>query len=52
MCPAPNSSNRMGIKLPKWTNLLLKKIEELTLYTIALNKEVEVLKAELAKGGK
>jgi len=30
-------------------DLLLRKVEELTLYTIELNKQVEALKAELAK---
>ena len=50
--PGAKQFKQDGYKVAEMDNLLLKKIEELTLYTIALNKEVEVLKAELAKGGK
>ena len=36
-----------GIDLSEMNALLLKKVEELTLYVIDLNKEVQTLKAEL-----
>jgi len=36
-------------KVAEMDDLLLRKVEELTLYTIELNKQVEALKAELAK---
>jgi len=50
--PSSEQIKQNGYKVVEMDNLLLKKVEELTLYTIALNKQVEALKAELAKGGK
>ncbi len=38
-----------GIELGEMNKLLLQKIEELTLYTIELNKEVKALKAQINK---
>jgi len=38
-----------GYKVGEMDNLLLKKVEELTLYIIALNKKVEQLEQEVKK---
>lgn len=40
-----------GLDLGKMNGLLLKKVEELTLYTIQLQKEVEALKKEVRESG-
>lgn len=47
--PSANEFRKNGYKMVEMDNLLLKKIEELTLYTIELNKQVEYLKEELSK---
>jgi hypothetical protein len=47
--PSAADMKQNGYKVVQMDNLLLKKIEELSLYTIELNKQVESLKAELSK---
>jgi hypothetical protein len=47
--PSANEIEKNGYKVVEMDNLLLKKVEELTLYTIALNKKLEATEAELAK---
>lgn len=42
--PSANDVENNGIELGEMNKLLLQKIEELTLYIISLNKEVELLK--------
>lgn len=46
---APASETSQGIELSKFNTLLLQKVEELTLYTIELNKQVETLKAKISE---
>lgn len=43
---APASETEKGINVGEFNETLLRKIEELTLYIIQINKEVEALKAE------
>ncbi len=53
--PSAKEIEANGYKVAEMDNLLLKKIEELTLYTLELNKQLEDTKAELEKmknGGK
>jgi hypothetical protein len=45
--PSAKEVEAKGIDLGDMNRLLLQKIEELTLYTIELNKQVEQLKAEI-----
>jgi hypothetical protein len=47
--PSAKEFKENGYKVAQMDDLLLRKVEELTLYTIELNKQVEALKAELAK---
>jgi hypothetical protein len=47
--PSATDVKENGHKLLEMDNTLLRKVEELTLYTIELNKQMEALKAELAK---
>ncbi len=47
--PSAKEFKENGYKVGQMDDLLLRKVEELTLYTIELNKQVEALKAELAK---
>jgi hypothetical protein len=42
--PSAKTVEEKGIELGEMNKLLLQKIEELTLYVIALNKEIENLK--------
>jgi len=44
--PSANTVEENGIELGEMNKLLLQKIEELTLYVIALNKEIENLKKD------
>lgn len=44
--PSADHVEQNGINVGEMNKLLLQKIEELTLYVIALNKEIEVLKAK------
>jgi hypothetical protein len=50
--PSAKQFKEDGYKVAEMNSLLLQKVEELSLYVIALNKQVEELKAEMAKGGK
>lgn len=45
--PSAEEVEENGIELGEMNKLLLQKIEELTLYTIELKKEVEMLKAKI-----
>ncbi|QYJ67485.1 hypothetical protein [Flavobacterium litorale] len=45
--PSAKEVEENGIELGEMNKLLLQKIEELTLYTIELNKQVQELKAEI-----
>ncbi|KAF2516898.1 hypothetical protein E0W68_11830 [Flavobacterium salilacus subsp. salilacus] len=47
--PSAQEVEENGIELGEMNKLLLQKIEELTLYTIEMNKQVQELKAELNK---
>ncbi len=47
--PSAAEVEEKGIELGEMNKLLLQKIEELTLYTIELNKEVQTLKNQLNK---
>jgi N-formylglutamate amidohydrolase len=47
--PSENEVKENGINLGEMNAKLLQKIEELTLYTIAQQKEIEELKAEMVK---
>jgi hypothetical protein len=47
--PSAQEFKENGYKVGQMDDLLLRKVEELTLYAIELNKQVEALKAELAK---
>jgi hypothetical protein len=47
--PSANEVKQNGYKLADMDNTLLKKVEELTLYVIELNKQLESTKAELLK---
>ncbi|MCR5861932.1 hypothetical protein LRS05_07185 [Flavobacterium sp. J372] len=47
--PSAKEVEANGIELGEMNKLLLQKIEELTLYTIELNKEVQALKSQLNK---
>jgi uncharacterized small protein (DUF1192 family) len=47
--PSANQVKKDGYKMVEMDNLLLKKVEELSLYVIALNKKLEATEAELAK---
>lgn len=44
--PSAKDVEKNGIELGEMNKLLLQKIEELTLYIIKLNKEVQILKAK------
>lgn len=44
--PAANEVQKNGVELGKMNTLLLQKIEELTLYIIELQKEVNILKSK------
>lgn len=43
--PSQEDVNREGVNLVEMDGLLLKKVEELTLYVIELQKQIEILKA-------
>jgi len=45
--PSANEVEQQGIELGEMNKMLLEKIEELTLYMINLNKEIETLKKQL-----
>lgn len=47
--PSAKEVEANGIELGEMNKLLLQKIEELTLYTIELNKEVQALKTQINK---
>lgn len=47
--PSASEVEEKGIELGEMNKLLLQKIEELTLYIITLNKEVEQLKEQIKK---
>lgn len=47
--PSANEVKKNGMDLGEFQNLLLQKVEELTLYVIQLNKENEALKIEVEK---
>jgi hypothetical protein len=47
--PSAKEVEEKGIELGEMNKLLLQKIEELTLYTIELNKQVQELKGQLNK---
>jgi hypothetical protein len=47
--PSAKEIESNGYKVAEMDNLLLKKIEELTLYTLELNKQLNATKAELEK---
>ncbi|OYQ33023.1 hypothetical protein CHU92_13970 [Flavobacterium cyanobacteriorum] len=47
--PSAKEVEAKGIELGEMNKLLLQKIEELTLYTIELNKELKILKEQLNK---
>lgn len=47
--PSAKDIKANGYNVAEMDNLLLKKIEELTLYTLELNKQLEATKAELEK---
>ena len=44
--PSANDIKENGMQLGEMNKLLLQKIEELTLYIIEMNKEIEKLKAK------
>jgi len=44
--PSEKDVRQQGLELGKMNALLLKKVEELTLYMISMKKEIEQLKAE------
>jgi hypothetical protein len=52
--PSATEFKQNGYKVGQMDDLLLRKVEELTLYTISLSKQLEEVKTELAKvkGGK
>jgi len=45
--PSAKEMEKNGIQLGEMNMLLLKKIEELTLYTIEMNKKMEEMKKEI-----
>ncbi len=47
--PSANEVEEKGIELGEMNKLLLQKIEELTLYTIELKKELDILKMKIDK---
>lgn len=47
--PSEKELQRTDVSLGELNALLLKKIEELTIYTVELNKEIQLLKTELNK---
>jgi hypothetical protein len=47
--PSAGEVKQNGYKVAEMNNTLLKKVEELTLYVIELNKQLEATKTELAK---
>lgn len=47
--PSALEVEEKGIELGEMNKLLLQKIEELTLYLIQLNKEIEVIKTKINK---
>ncbi|MCX6248506.1 MAG: hypothetical protein NTW10_12335 [Bacteroidetes bacterium] len=47
--PSENEVKQNGLNLGNMDAALLKKVEELTLYVISLNKKIEKLEAELSK---
>jgi hypothetical protein len=49
--PSEKEIKRSGINVAEMDALLLRKIEELTLYIVALNKEVEQLKTAIKNPG-
>jgi hypothetical protein len=44
--PSAEEFNKKGMNISEMNNLLLKKVEELTLYTIELNRRIEELEGE------
>jgi hypothetical protein len=47
--PSAKEVEQNGIEVGEMNKLLLQKVEELTLYMIEMNKEINSLKAELKK---
>jgi hypothetical protein len=47
--PSAGEVKQNGYKVAEMNNALLKKVEELTLYVIELNKQLEATKAELSQ---
>ena len=50
--PSAAEIEKNGLNLAKMDEVLLKKVEELTLYVIQLQKEVEALKQQAEKNKK
>lgn len=49
--PSEKELRETGLDLAEMDGLLLKKIEEMTLYVIELEKEVKALRSEVKRGG-
>ena len=49
--PSEKELKENGLDMVEMDALLLKKIEELTLYVIELEKQINGLKTEMKKGG-